>query len=179
MLRIRDARAEDLDAVANVMVAAYEEYIPPDATGDLLAYREEIRDVRSRQAHATLILAEQDARIVGAVTYFPDGRGDANAGWPHQWAVIRLLAVHPDARGRGVGRSLTEECIARARASGARGVGLHTTVFMAVARAMYERMGFVRVPDGDFWPMPGIHVMAYQLILSGDAGTREPRGARA
>jgi len=178
MLRIRDARADELDAVAGVMVAAYDEYIPADATGDLLAYREQIRDVRSRQAHATLILAEQAARIVGAVTYYSDGHG-AHAGCPQEWAVIRLLAVHPDARGRGIGRALTEECIGRARAAGARAVGLHTTVFMAVARAMYERMGFVRVPDFDFWPMPGIHVMAYQLVLSDGADTREPRGARA
>src|SRR5204862_7553902 len=105
------------------------------------------------------------ARIVGAVTYYPDGSGDSHAGWPGRWAVIRLLAVHPDARGRGVGRLLTEECIRRARASGAPAVGLHTTVFMSVARAMYERMGFVRMPELDFWPIPGIHVMAYRLNL--------------
>ena len=63
--RIRDARTDELDAVAAVMVAAYEEYIPPDATGDVLAYREEIRDVRSRQAHAlTAILRVGVLRIL-------------------------------------------------------------------------------------------------------------------
>jgi ribosomal protein S18 acetylase RimI-like enzyme len=174
-LRIRDARADELDTVASVMVAAYEEYIPPDATGDVLAYREEIRDVRSRLAHATLIIATEGDRILGAVTYFPDAGADTHAGWPHGWAVIRLLAVHPTARGRGIGRALTDECIRRARASGARAVGLHTTVFMAVAREMYERMGFVRAPRFDFTPMPGILVMAYELILSRRGGSREKR----
>jgi ribosomal protein S18 acetylase RimI-like enzyme len=162
---IREARNDEFDAVAEVMVAAYEEYIPPDSTGQLLAYREEICDVRSRSAHATLIVAEDFARILGVVTYYPDGRHDARGGWPRRWAAIRLLAVHPDARGRGVGRSLTAECIRRARAGGSVAVGLHTTEFMAVARAMYERMGFVRVPDLDFWPIPRIHVMAYRLNL--------------
>ena len=162
---IREARGDELDAVAEVMVAAYEQYIPPDATGELHGYREEIRDVRSRGAHATLIVAEERARILGAVTYYPDGSREGHTGWPRQWAVIRLLAVHPDARGRGVGRSLTAECIRRARAGGCAAVGLHTTEFMAVARAMYERMGFVRVPDFDFWPMPRLHVMAYRLDL--------------
>ncbi len=162
---IRDARDDELDTVADVMVAAYEQYIPPDAAGELLAYREEIRDVRSRVAHATLIVAEERARILGAVTYYPDGSRDGHAGWPRQWAVIRLLGVHPDARGRGVGRLLTAECIRRARAGGCAAVGLHTTEFMAVARAMYARMGFVRVPAFDFWPMPEIHVMAYRLGL--------------
>ena len=174
-LRIRDARADELDTVAGVMVAAYEEYIPPDATGDVLAYREEIRDVRSRQAHATLIIATECDRILGAVTYFPDAGDDTHAGWPRGWAVIRLLAVHPEARGRGIGRALTEECTRRARDAGARAVGLHTTVFMAVARAMYERMGFVRVPRFDFTPMPGVLVMAYQLTLARRGGSREKR----
>jgi GNAT superfamily N-acetyltransferase len=148
---IRNARDDELDAVAEVMVAAYEEYIPPDATGEMLAYREDIGDVRSRRAHATLIVAAERARILGAVTYYPDASREGHAGWPRQWAAIRLLAVHPDARGRGAG--------------GSRVVGLHTTEFMAVARSMYERMGFVRFPDFDFRPSPGLHVMAYRLDL--------------
>jgi len=164
---IRNARDDELDVVAEVMVAAYEEYIPPDATGELAAYREDIRDVRGRRAHATLIVAAARERILGAVTYYPDGSREGHGGWPRQWAAIRLLAVHPDARGGGIGRALTEECIRRARAGGSRAVGLHTTVFMAVARAMYQRMGFVRVPDFDFWPIPGFHVMAYRLDLQG------------
>jgi ribosomal protein S18 acetylase RimI-like enzyme len=164
-LDIRNARDDELDAAAEVMVAAYEEYIPPDAAGELRGYRKEIRDVRSRRRHATLIVAEEGARILGAVTYYPDGSREPNGGWPREWAVIRLLAVHPDARGRGIGRTLTTECIRRARAAGCAAMGLHTTEFMSVARAMYERMGFVRIPDFDFWPIPEIHVMAYHLDL--------------
>jgi ribosomal protein S18 acetylase RimI-like enzyme len=166
-LVIRDARDDELDAAAEVMVAAYEEYIPPDATGEVAAYREDIRDVHSRRAHATLIVAAEGERIVGAVTYYPDGSREGHAGWPREWAVIRLLGVHPDARGRGVGRALTAECLRRARAGGSTAVGLHTTTFMAVARAMYERMGFVRVPALDFRPSPRLHVMAYRLELPG------------
>src|SRR5262245_53307510 len=97
-IRLRDARDGELDAVADVMVAAYEEYIPPDAPAEVQSYREEIRDVRSRLADATLILAEERARILGAVTYYPDGSREGH-GWPREWAAIRLLAVHPDARG--------------------------------------------------------------------------------
>ncbi|HXJ78349.1 MAG TPA: GNAT family N-acetyltransferase [Candidatus Methylomirabilis sp.] len=165
-IRVRNARDDELDAVADVMVAAYEQYIPRDAPGEVLAYREEVRDVRSRLAHATLIVAEERARLLGAVTYYPDGSREGHGGWPREWAVIRLLAVHPEARGRGIGRLLTEECIARARVGGSTAVGLHTTELMAVARAMYERMGFVRVPEFDFQPIPRLHVMAYRLDLT-------------
>jgi ribosomal protein S18 acetylase RimI-like enzyme len=162
---IRDARDDELDAVARVMLAAYEEYIPPDATGEVREYREDIADVRGRQGRATLVVAAGREGVLGAVTYYPDGSREGHAGWPREWAAIRLLAVHPAARGRGIGRALTEECIRRARAGGSRAVGLHTTEFMAVARAMYERMGFVRAPDFDFRPAPRLHVMAYRLDL--------------
>ena len=162
---LRDAGDGELDTIAEVMVAAYDEYIPPNATGEWLAYREEIRDVRRRLGYTRLIVAEERGRIIGAVTYYGDAGKDEHAGWPPGWAAIRLLGVHPDARGRGVGRSLTAECIRRARAAGRTAVGLHTTEFMAVARAMYERMGFVREPELDFRPVPGIHVMAYRLSL--------------
>jgi GNAT superfamily N-acetyltransferase len=167
VITLRDARTEELDTVADVMVAAYDEFIPPKPTGPWLAYRQEIRDVRSRLPDATLIVAEQAGRILGAVTYYPDASRDGNARWPTNWAAIRLLGVHPHARGQGIGRLLTAECVRRAREAGRAAVGLHTTEFMAVARAMYERMGFIRARQFDFWPVPQLRVMAYRLDLAG------------
>ena len=101
-LRIRDARAGELDTVASVMVGAYEEYIPPDATGDLLAYREGIRDVRSRQANVTLIIATEGDRVLGAVTYFPEAAGDSHTAWPRGWASF---VCSPSIRKPGGGAS--------------------------------------------------------------------------
>jgi ribosomal protein S18 acetylase RimI-like enzyme len=165
MLQIRDARPDELDVTAEVMVAAYREYVPRDAPPPLQDYLDEIRDVRSRLADSTLILAEDDGRILGAVTYYADAGKEPHAAWPSGWANFRLLAVAPGARGKGAGRALTEECLVRARASGRTTMALHTTQMMQVARAMYERMGFVRVPEFDFSPVPGFLVMAYRLTL--------------
>jgi hypothetical protein len=36
---------------------------------------------------------------------------------------------------------------------------------MEVAHAMYERMGFERVPEPDFSPVPQFRVMAHRLAL--------------
>ena len=165
-ISLREARAAELDAVGAIMAAAYAEFMPPTRPPELRGYEDEIRDVRRRIDTSTLIIASFDGRIVGAVTYYPDSTKEANTPWPASWAVFRLLAVLPEARGRGVGRLLTEECIRRARAARREAVGLHTTHLMNVARAMYERMGFVRVPELDFFPMPTLRVMAYRLTLS-------------
>ncbi|MGH2688970.1 MAG: GNAT family N-acetyltransferase [Actinomycetota bacterium] len=165
---VRDARAEELGAVSGLMRAAYAPYfedVPADRRETIDGYLRDIGDVWSRLADAELIVAEDDGRVVGAVTLFPDGSRAESGGWPRGWSGIRLLAVVPEARGRGIGRALTEECLRRARALGASAVALHTTDFMAVAKGMYERMGFARVPEYDFHPDSGTHVIAYRLPL--------------
>ena len=119
-------------------------------------------DVQSRMADSELIIAEINNHIAGAVTLYPQG---SDNGWPEGWAGIRLLAVHPDYRGQGIGRALMEECIRRCRERGTKTLGLHTTELMKVAREMYERMGFKRTHEFDFHPTPDNVVYAYRLDL--------------
>jgi ribosomal protein S18 acetylase RimI-like enzyme len=164
-LYLRDARPDEFDAVARLLRDAYWQYeklMPAEAWQH---YLRDIMDVRSRLDVAELIVAEVDSEIAGTVTLYPRAAGSAVEGWPGGWAGVRLLAVHPSCRGRGIGRALMDECIRRGRARGIHTIGLHTTVMMEVARGMYERMGFVRVPEYDFHPRPDIVVMAYRLDL--------------
>jgi len=129
------------------------------------AYLENILDVRSRFGIADVIVAELNGKIAGTVTLFLKAAHFTPEGWPEEWAGVRLLAVHPDYRDRGIGRALMEECIRRARNAGKTAIGLHTSVLMAVARRMYEKMGFQRAPEYDYHPAPDVVVMAYRLDL--------------
>jgi ribosomal protein S18 acetylase RimI-like enzyme len=122
-------------------------------------------NVRSRLGAAELIVAELDGELAGTVTFYPEVSESIEPSWPKGWAGLRLLAVHPSCRGRGIGRALVEECLRRCRERGIRTIGLHTTVMMNVARGLYERMGFVRVPEYDFYPRKETVVMAYKLDL--------------
>jgi ribosomal protein S18 acetylase RimI-like enzyme len=177
-ITIRDARSDDLDDIARVSSAAYEQYMPasdadvtPEYRKAFDAYRGDIADVRSRFGSADTIVAEDDGVIMGAVTFYPPNARAAypteaeHEDWPSDWAAFRLLAVDPTSRGKGIGRALTEECLRRARALGAPVIGLHTTSLMEVARALYQRMGWVREPKYDFYPMPDFCVEAYVLEL--------------
>jgi len=78
---------------------------------------------------------------------------------------LRLLAVAHEARGRGVGRALVEECIRRARRDGAQSLGLHTSKSMTVAMDLYKRIGFERAPELDFMAPGSELVEGYRLRL--------------
>jgi GNAT superfamily N-acetyltransferase len=108
-----------------------------------------------------LLVAVEDGRVVGTVTLY---LADGSEQWRPGDAMFRFLAVDPAARGRGIGRALFRACLARARAAGKRRMALHTTEWMTTARAMYERAGFAREPEGDA-RLPGLTILAYAADL--------------
>jgi ribosomal protein S18 acetylase RimI-like enzyme len=72
-------------------------------------------------------------------------------------------------------------CIERAREQHRDVVRLHSTAPMVIARAMYERLGFVRTPEFDLFfdeepysPEEPMHLIAYALALV-DSNGEQPR----
>ena len=78
---------------------------------------------------------------------------------------FRTLSVAPEGRRRGVGRALVVDCIDRARATGLTEVLLCSLSVMAPAHALYESLGFVRRPELDWSPLPGVLLWAFSLDL--------------
>jgi ribosomal protein S18 acetylase RimI-like enzyme len=62
-------------------------------------------------------------------------------------AKLRLLIVEPSARGLGIGKELTRQCLDFARACGYKKVVLWTQSTLFAARHIYERAGFRKVAE--------------------------------
>jgi len=162
---LRDASPEEADAIGVLLRAAYAQYESAYTPQDWPRYYALLGEVSRHFEHAQVIVAEQGGVLAGSVMYYPDGSRSGQGEWPEGWAGILRLAVHPDFRGQGIGRLLTEECVRRARAAGKRTIALHATEWMAVSRGMYLRMGFVRDESFDFVTRGGTHAMGFRLDL--------------
>jgi ribosomal protein S18 acetylase RimI-like enzyme len=80
-------------------------------------------------------------------------------------AAFRMLVVDPSARGQGVGELLVTACLERARAAGKSRMVLSTDPRMTAAHRLYRRLGFSRLPERDWSPIPGVELMVYTRDL--------------
>lgn len=176
-LVIRDARPQEAEQVAALILESYAEFQNEVPATVWAAATAEWSDVLGRWHEAELIVAERHGELLGAVTFYPDGTLSRTEAWPPDWAALRILCVSHRARRQGVGSALTAECLRRARGRKVATIGLKTALFMVAARAVYESAGFVRVPEHDHsWTGDGvaahacpasatISVLAYRLDL--------------
>ena len=157
---VRRARPEDLDEVGQITVAAYAEFTegPEDGYIALLA------DAARRDREAELWVAEIDGRVVGSVTVALPGSPWREIAGDDE-GEFRMLAVSPTARRQGVGDALARLVDDRFRELGCRGMVLSSLAQMTSAHRIYERLGYHRVPDRDWSPVPGVDLIAFAKEL--------------
>ncbi|MDZ5474458.1 GNAT family N-acetyltransferase [Bacillus sp. 31A1R] len=167
-MKIRNAVKEEILFIRKQRIRAYndhEKLVPED---HFKALQKAISSDADIQAGVELIVAEEGGIILGSVALVPPN-SDAYEGFLDELnhAEIRLLAVDPEARGKGVGKALVNECIQRTKQKNQTAIGLHTGEFMSSAIVLYESLGFVRCPEYDFEPAnDGIIVKAFKLELT-------------
>jgi GNAT superfamily N-acetyltransferase len=152
---VRNAAPTEFYDIGQLMVQVYSQLEGFPKPAELPSYYtvlENAGDFTLKPGTELLVAVADTGPIQGAVVYFNDIQHYAAGMLINESAAsgFRLLAVHPDARGRGVGTMLINACIDRAKRNGNRQVIIHTTKAMQKAWNMYEAMGFKRSPDLDF-----------------------------
>ncbi|MGY1722017.1 GNAT family N-acetyltransferase [Blastococcus sp. SYSU DS0533] len=153
---IEPAVPADHDRIAALTVQVY-------VDGGLASagYAAELADVAGRARVAELLVARDGSgELVGSVAFVPGGDVGEVLECPDE-AGFRMLVVDPRAQGRGVGAALVRACLARARAAGRRRVVISTGTRMTAAHRLYARLGFTRLPERDWTPVPGVDLLVY------------------
>lgn len=162
-ITIRAVRPEEHQALAEVTAQAYlgDGLLP---FGESDEYLVELRDVARRAAEAEVLVAVgEDERVLGGVTFVAGGGAPAGLARVGE-AELRMLAVAREARRRGAGEALVRACVERARAvEGCARLVLSCRQSMRAAHRIHERLGFVRTPERDWEPLPGVTLFTYAL----------------
>jgi GNAT superfamily N-acetyltransferase len=164
-MEIRDVRPEEYPEAGRVTELAYREFAPAEDSG-WQEYLAEIADVEGRVDRTVVLAAVEDGRILGTATVEIDRTiGDDDETLPPEMASLRMLGVHPEARGRGIGRALVEAAVRRALLAGKSLMVLRTTEQMRTAQGLYASMGFERDPGRDMVFEDGFRLIGYRLNL--------------
>jgi ribosomal protein S18 acetylase RimI-like enzyme len=164
---LRLADPSDADEIAEIGALTVDAYLADGYLGGAEdGYADHLRAAadRARDAELAVAVDEGSGAVLGTVTYCRAGTPWAEVSGDGE-AECRMLAVAPTARGRGVGEALATWCVDRARADGCRAVVLSTLPVMHPAHRIYQRLGFVRTPERDWYPQPDIQLITYQLEL--------------
>lgn len=112
-------------------------------------------------------IAEVDGRRAGCVFCVADD---------DETAKLRILLVHPDARGHGLGARLVDACVAFARTAGYTRVRLWTNDPLVAARRIYMACGFTLTAEEQHHSFGADLVgQTYELDLSSPGGGLDSR----
>jgi GNAT superfamily N-acetyltransferase len=159
-IRLRDYESADAENLNRIAVSAFDQF--RDHYGDWPAMLAGLSKTSDLSASGEVIIAELQDKFAGAVAYFGPNSQKA-AFFDQRWPIIRMLVVDPAFRGKGIGRALSDECIARAKRDGSPIIALHTSPIMSVALPMYLKMGFVKAYDAP--PIFGVAYAVYTKAL--------------
>ena len=159
-LAVSPAGPGDFDRIADLSVRVY-------VGGGLASegYTSDLADVAGRASRAELLVVRDDnGHVVGSVALVLSGDfGEVTTS--DEEAAFRMLVVDPAAQGGGLGTLLVTTCLDRARAAGKRRMVIATGTRMTAAQRLYERLGFTRLPERDWSPVPGIDLIVYSREL--------------
>ena len=162
----------DLNPIADLIELCFAHQMDDDGRDYLRHIRRAARDISFRRwvnganEKVSTPLAgyvwEENGRIVGNLTLIPFFRGER---WRY---LIANVATHPDFRGRGIARQLTQKGIAHVQKTGAPAVWLQVRDDNPTAHHLYLSLGFRERARRTTWglaepPAPLLQLLGFQI----------------
>ncbi len=163
-LKYRKGTKDDVPQLMELRLAAFSQFaevFTPENWAKMHASLIDEQKLLAMMEVATIFTCRHNARIVGVAYLVP--QGNPTAICPAEWANLRMVGVLPAYRGHGIAKKLTQQCIAHAKDTGEKTIGLHTSEVMNAARHIYESLGFTVVKEIE--PLFGVKYWLYKLDL--------------
>lgn len=165
IITIDTLREADKEAVAELLVESYRQYESDFSTTVWQVYLESIKRSLNNPAIDRVLVAKSEGELLGTLQLFTN----SEAAYQRQEIdivdpIVRLLAVSPDARGKGIAQALLKESASYAKDKGANFLYLHSGANMTQAIRLYEHLGFKRDESKDFHNAD-VHVKCFRLEL--------------
>lgn len=165
VIEIDTLKVTEKEAVIQLLLESYEQYANDYSTEGWQEYVKNIKASLQNPNIDRILVAKSGEKILGSLQLFE------NAAAAYQVSsieitnpIIRLLAVSPDARGKGIAQALLKESVRYAKSKGASYLYLHSSDNMKNAVRLYEWFGFKRDESNDFHAV-NVHVKCFRLEL--------------
>ena len=149
---IDEIREEEKEQVRNLLVESYQQYEHsyrnPESWN---MYLENIKASVDNPNVDKILVARSNQDILGSLQLFHSSEKAYSKPELKIFSpIVRLLGVHPHARGRGVAQALLKASINHAKELGATSLYLHSSDRMDKAIRLYEWLGFKRDQSKEF-----------------------------
>ncbi|MEI4769102.1 GNAT family N-acetyltransferase [Psychrobacillus sp. FJAT-51614] len=169
VITIDTLKEHEKDIVRQLLVESYSQFKSSYMNvQDWLDYAKDLKESVDNPAVDKILVARDGETLLGTLQLFTNsnaayGRPELEIHSP----IIRMLAVSPNARGKGIAQALLKESIHYAREKNSKHVYLHTSDKMTSAIRLYEWLGFKRDTSKEFKKLNFI-VKCYRYDLLGD-----------
>lgn len=131
--KLRPANNTDCEGIARLVFGVLKEY---DLKPDPASTDADLKDIESsyfKRGGIFFVLEDKDGSIVGVYGLYP---------MKNHTCELRKMYLHKTCRGRGLGKMLMEDALARARQLGFKKMVLETASVLKEAIALYKSYGF-------------------------------------
>lgn len=159
-----EANLKDREGLKHVGMVSFAQYLPLLSAENSERLSNHLNDdtrlVELIKISKIFVCRDRD-KIVGAAYFVP--KGNPWDVFKSEWSYLRMVGVDPIYEGQGIGRKLTEMCLAHAKKTNEKTVALHTSEVMHAARHIYESLGFTILEE--MQPRLGLRYWLYTLNL--------------
>ncbi|MBT2654735.1 GNAT family N-acetyltransferase [Bacillus sp. ISL-18] len=152
-IMIDELKEEEKETVRQLLVESYQQYEHEYQSAQV--WEEYLRNIKASVDNPDvekILIAKSEDQILGTLQLFlSSDKAYQKPELQISSPVIRLLAVHPEARGQGIAQALINVSLQFAKSQGANQLYLHTGDKMHKAIRLYEWFGFKRDHTKEFY----------------------------